>query len=95
MLVRCVDCTSLLLTTLVGVVSFVVIIVVRGIAGVAVVAVVVIDEVVASVVTSLLETDDAVVAWDTLSAFSFTCPEASVVSGVGLAVDDAISRSQY
>ena len=92
MLVRCVDCTSLLLTTLVGVVSFVVIIVVRGTAGVAVVAVVVIDEVVASVVTALLETDDSVVAWDTLSVFSFKCPVVSVVSVLGLAVDDAISR---
>ena len=95
MLVRCVDCTSLLLTKLVGVVSFVVIVVVRGTSGVAVVAVVGIDEVVASVVTALLETNNVVVVWDTLSAFSFTCPEASVVSVVGLAVDDAISRSQY
>ena len=69
MLVRCVDCTSLLLTTLVGVVSFVVIIVVRGSADVAVDAVVVIDEVVASRVTALLKTDDSVVAWDTLSVF--------------------------
>ena len=93
MLVRCVDCTSLLLTTLVGVVSFVVIIVVRGTAGVAVVAVVVIDEVVASVVTELIETDDSVVAWDTLSVFSFMCPVVSVVSVLGLAVDDAISRN--
>ena len=84
-----------MLITLDGVLSFVVIIVVVGIPGVAVVAVVVIDEVVASVITLLLETDDAVVAWDTLSAFSFTFPEASVVSVVGLAVDDAISRSQY
>ena len=93
MLVRCVDCTSLLLTTLVGVVSFVVIIVVRGSADVAVDAVVVIDEVVASRVTALLKTDDSVVAWDTLSVFSFMCPVVSVVSVVGLAVDDAISRN--
>ena len=84
-----------MLITLDGVLSFVVIIVVVGIPGVTVVAVAVIDEEVASVITVLLETDDAVVAWDTLSAFSFTCPEASVVSVVGLAVDDAISRSQY
>ena len=61
MLVRCVDCTSPLLTTLVGVVSFVVIIVVRGTAGVAVVAVLGIDDVVASVVTLLLGSGDAVV----------------------------------
>ena len=93
MLVRCVDCTSLLLTTLVGVVSFVVIIVVEATADVAVVAVVVIDEVVASVVTSLLETDDAVVAWDTLSVFSFMYPVVVVASVVVLAVDDAISRN--
>ena len=93
MLVGCVDCASPLLTTLVGVMSFVVIIVVRGTAGVAVVAVVVIDDVVASVVTALLETDDAVVAWDTLSVLSFICPVVSVVSVVGLAVDDAISRN--
>ena len=93
MLVRCVDCTSPLLTTLVGVVSFVVIIVVGATADVAIVAVVVIDEVVASVVTSLLETDDAVVAWDTCSVFSFMYPVVSVVSVVGLAVDDAISRN--
>ena len=84
-----------MLMTLDGELSFVVIIVVVEVPGVAVVAVLVIDEVVASVTTLLLETDDAVVAWDTLSAFSFTCPEASVVSVVGLAVDDAISRSQY
>ena len=82
-----------MLITLDGVLSFVVIIVVVGIPGVTVVAVAVIDEEVASVITVLLETDDAVVAWDTLSAFSFTCPEASVVSVVGLAVDDAISRN--
>ena len=93
MLVRCADCTSLLLTTLVGVVSFVVIIVVRGTAGVAVVAVVVIYEVVVSVVTELLETDDAVVAWDTLSVFWFTFPVVAIFSVVGLAVDDPISRS--
>ena len=93
MLVRCVDCTSLLLTTLVGVVSFVVIIVVRGTAVVAVVAVVVIDEVVASVVTELLETDDSVVAKDSLSVFSFTFALVAVVSVVWLAVDDAISRN--
>ena len=93
MLVRCVDCTSLLLTTFVGVVSFVVIIVVEATADVAVVAVVFIDEVVASVVTSLLETDDAVVAWDTLSVFSFMCPVVSVVSVVVLVLDDAISRN--
>ena len=93
MLVRCVDCTSLLLTTLVGVVSFVVIIVVVATADVAVVAVVFIDEVVASVVTSLLETDDAVVAWDTLNVFSFTSPVVAVVSVVGIAVDDTISRN--
>ena len=86
------DCTSLLLTTLVGVVSFVVIIVVRGSADVAVDAVVVIDEVVASRVIALLKTDDSVVAWDTLSVFSFKCPVVSVVSVLGLAVDDAISR---
>ena len=84
-----------MLITLDGVLSFVVIIAVGGIPGVAVVAVLVIDEVVASVITSLLETNNVVVAWDTLSAFSFTCPEASVVSVVGLAVDDAISKSQY
>ena len=95
MLVRCVDCTSLWLTMLVGVVLFVVIIVVRGTVGVAVVAVVGIDEVVASVVTALLETDDAVVAWDTLSVFSFVCAIVSVVSVVGIAVDDAISRNEY
>ena len=71
---------------------FVVIIVVRGTAGVAVVSVVVIDDVVASVVTELIETDDSVVAWDTLSVFSFKCPVVSVVSVLGLAVDDAISR---
>ena len=93
MLVRCVDCTSRLLTTLVGVVSFVVIIVVVGIPGVTVVAVAGIDEEVASVITVLLETDDAVVAWDTLSVFSFMCPVVSVVSVVGLAVDDAISKN--
>ena len=84
-----------MLITLDGVLSFVVIIVVVGIPGVAVVAVAVIDEVVASVIISLLETNNVVVAWDTPSAFSFTCPEASVVSVVGLAVDDSISRSQY
>ena len=93
MLVRCVDCTSLLLTTLVGVVSFVVIIVVRGSADVAVDAVVVIDEVVASRVTALLKTDDSVVAWDTLSVFSFMYPVVVVVSVVVLAVVDAISRN--
>ena len=84
---------SLMLITLDGVLSFVVVIVVVGIPGAAVVAVVVIDEVVASVITSLLETNNVVVVWDTLSAFSFTCPEASVVSVVGLAVDDVISRN--
>ena len=84
-----------MLISLEGVLSILVVILVVGIPGVAVVAVVVIDEVVASVITLLLETDDAVVAWDTLSAFPFTFPEASVVSVVGLAVDDAISRSQY
>ena len=93
MLVRCVDGTTLLLSTLVGVVSFVVIIVVRGTADVAVVAAVVIYEVVASIVTELLETDDSMVALDTLSVFSFMCPVVSVVSVVGLAVDDAISRN--
>ena len=82
-----------MLISLDGVLSFVVVIVVVGIPGVAVVAVVVIDEVVASVVTALLETDDAVVAWDTLSVFAFMCPVVSVVSVVGLAVDDAISRN--
>ena len=93
MLVRCVDCTSLLLTTLVGVVSFVVIIVVRGTAGVAVVAVVVIDEVIASVVTPLLGPDDAVVVWDTLPVFLFTFSVVTVASVVGIAVEDPISRS--
>ena len=62
MLVRCVDCTSLLLTALDGVVSFVVVIVVRGIAGVAGVVVVLIDELLTSVVTPLLGTGDTVVA---------------------------------
>ena len=85
MLVRCVDCTSPLLTTLVGVVSNVVIIVVGGKAGVAVVDVVVIDELLTSVVTPLLGSGDAVVAWDTLSVFSFMCPVVLVVSAVGLA----------
>ena len=61
MLVRCVDCTSLWLTMLVGVVLFVVIIVVRGTAGVAVVAVVAIDELLTSVVNLLLGNGDAVV----------------------------------
>ena len=51
MLVRCVDFTSLLLTSLDGVVSFVVIIVVGGMAGVVVAVVVVIDELLTSVVT--------------------------------------------
>jgi hypothetical protein len=83
------------LTTLAGVVSFVVIVVVGATSGVAVVAVVVIDDVLASVVTALLETDDAVVAWDTLSVFSFLCPIVSVVSVVGLAVDDAISAFRF
>ena len=92
LLARCVDVLSLMLTTLDVVVSFVVIIVVRGSADVAVDAVVVIDEVVASRVIALLKTDDSVVAWDTLSVFSFKCPVVSVVSVLGLAVDDAISR---
>ena len=61
MLVGCVDCTSPLLTTLVGVVSNVVIIVVGRKAGVAVVDVVVIDELLTSVVTLLLGSGDAVV----------------------------------
>ena len=82
-----------MLITLDGVLSFVVIIVVVGIPGVTVVAVAVIDEEVASVITVLLETDDAVVAWDTCSVFSFMYPVVSVVSVVGLAVDDAISRN--
>ena len=62
MLVRCVDCTSLLLTTLDGVLLFVVVIVVRGMAGVAVVVVVLIDELLTSVVTPLLRPGDTVVA---------------------------------
>ena len=82
-----------MLITLDGVLSFVVIIVVVGIPGVTVVAVAVIDEEVASVITVLLETDDAVVAWDTLSVFSFTSPVVAVVSVVGIAVDDTISRN--
>ena len=61
MLVGCVDCTSLWLTTLVGVVSFVVIVVVRGSSGVAVAAVVGIDELLTSVVNLLLGSGDAVV----------------------------------
>ena len=65
----------------------------RGTAGVAVVSVVVIDDVVASVVTELIETDDSVVAWDTLSVFSFMYPVVVVVSVVVLAVVDAISRN--
>ena len=73
--------------------TYVVIIVVGGTAGVAVVAVVGIDEVVASVVTFLLKTDDSVVAWDTLSVFSFMYPVVVVVSVVVLAVVDAISRN--